>query len=142
MMGQVVVQRPVVDAAREAARADHVRRTMEAKESGDLDAAAKLMSMAYLTFTVANQYAEQSNDLLEKHGLLVKRLKTAVNNLMQSFDAYDKVMQGLIGGNQGALRQLCFDSDTLSDLLDAFMTNNIEVVRGPYYKAKLFLPRK
>ena len=138
----VQVQRPVVDAAREAAWADHVRRTMEAQESGDLDAAAKLMSMAYLTFTEANQYAEQCNDLLEKHGLLVKRVKTSANNLMQSFDAYDKVMQGLLGGDKDANRQLCFDSDTLSELLDAFMANNIEVVRGQYYQAKLFLPER
>ena len=121
---------------------EHLRRVEEAKESGHIDQAAKLLSMAYLTFTQANHYAECANALLEPYGLVHGKVKTCVNNLMQSFDAYDKVMQGLIGGDQGALRQLCFDSDTLNDMLDAFMLNNIEVQRGPYYKAKLFLPQK
>ena len=125
-----------------AAAIEHRRKVAEMQENGTLDVAAKLLSMAYLTFSRANAYVEEANSLLEPYGVMHKKVKTTVNNMMQSFDAYDKVMQGLIGGNQGALRQLCFDSDTLCDLLDAFMTNNIEVERGPYYKAKLFLPSK
>lgn len=125
-----------------AAAIEHRRKVAEMQENGTLDVAAKLLSMAYLTFSRANAYVEEANSLLEPYGVVHKKVKTMVNNMMQSFDAYDKVMQGLIGGNQGALRQLCFDSDTLCDLLDAFMTNNIEVERGPYYKAKLFLPKK
>lgn len=122
--------------------AEHLARVEEMKQNGTLDKAAKLLSMAYLTFTTANAYAEQANSLLEPYGVVHKKVKTTVNNLTQSFDAYDNVMQSLIGGNQEALRQLCFDSDTLSDLLDAFMHNNIAVERGPYYQAKLFLPSK
>ena len=98
--------------------------------------------MAYVTFSRANAYAEEANSLLEPYGVVHKRLKTAVNNLMQSFDAYDQVMQTMIHGDKGALRQLCFDSDTLMELLDAFMLNNIEVHRGPYFKAILYLPEK
>ena len=121
---------------------EHLRRVEEADNSGALDRAAKLYSMAYLTFTIANTYVEEANDQLQPYGLVQKKVKTGVNNLMQSFDAYDKVMQSLIGGNQGALSQFCFDSDTLRELLDAFMVNNIEVQRGQYYKAKLFLPTR
>lgn len=138
-MGKVTVQRPPTMTA---AMMEHQRKVAEMQENGALDRAAKLLSMAYLTFSQANRYAEAANDMLEPYGMIHKKVKTTVNNMMQSFDAYDKVMQGLIGGNQGALRQLCFDSDTLSELLDAFMVNNIEVERGPYYKAKLFLPSK
>ena len=121
---------------------EHLRHIEEANSSGALDRAAKLYSMAYLTFTIANTYVEEANDQLQPYGLVQKKVKTSVNNLMQSFDAYDNMMQSLIGGDQGALRQLCFDSDTLREMLDAFMINNIEVQRGPYYKAKLFLPTK
>ena len=135
----VVLQRP---RPKSAAMEEHLRRVEEMQANGTLDGAAKLLSMAYLTFSQANHYAETANEMLEPYGMVHKKVKTTVNNLMQSFDAYDKVMQGLIGGNQGALRQLCFDSETLDELLDAFMLNNIEVERGAYYKAKLFLPEK
>ena len=121
---------------------EHLRRVAEMQANGTLDRAAKLFSMAYLTFTIANFYVESANDLLEPYGMVHGKMKTTVNNLMQSFDAYDKVLQKLIGSNDGANRQLCFDSDTLRELLDAFMENNIEVQRGQYYKAKLFLPTK
>ena len=135
----VQVQRPQPGTA---AAMEQQRKAAEMQENGTLDVAAKLLSMAYLTFSRANAYVEEANAMLEPYDMMHKKVKTTVNNLMQSFDAYDKVMQGLIGGNQGALRQLCFDSDTLSDLLDAFMTNKIEVVRGQYYQAKLFLPER
>lgn len=125
-----------------AAAMEHKRKVAEMRENGTLDAAAKLLSMAYLTFSQANTYVEAANSMLEPYGVVHKKVKTTVNNMMQSFDAYDKVMRTLIGGDQGALRQLCFDSDTLNDLLDAFMMNSIEVERGPYYKAKLYLPSK
>ena len=122
--------------------AEHERLAKELQANGTLDRAAKLFSMAYVTFSRANAYAEEANSLLEPYGVVHKRLKTAVNNLMQSFDAYDQVMQTMIHGDKGALRQLCFDSDTLRELLDAFMENNIEVQRGQYYQAKLFLPER
>lgn len=118
------------------------RRIQEMRVNGTFDRAAKLYSMAYLTFTQANNYNEQANGILKDYDMVQGKIKTAVNNLMQSFDAYNKVMSSLIGENMAALSQLCFDSDTLNDMLDAFMLNNIEVERGPYYKAKLFLPSK
>lgn len=138
-MGTITVQRPPMMTA---AMMEHQRKVAEMQENGILDRAARLLSMAYLTFSQANRYAEAANDMLEPYGMIHKKVKTTVNNLMQSFDAYDKVMQTLIHGDDGALRQLCFDSEMLDDMLDAFMLNNIEVERGPYYKAKLFLPQK
>lgn len=118
------------------------QRIQEMRDNGTFDRAAKLYSMSYLTFSQANCYNEQANDILKQYNMVQGKIKTAVNNLMQSFDAYNKVMSSLIGDNKAALNQLCFDSDTLNDMLDAFMLNNIEVERGPYYKAKLFLPSK
>ena len=138
---KILIQRPVAQHP-SPALVNHLAKVAEMQANGTLDSAAKLLSMAYLTFTQANRYAESANDMLEPYGMVHGKVKTAVNNLMQSFDAYDKVMQGLIGGNQVALRQLCFDSETLDELLDAFMLNNIEVERGAYFKAKLFLPEK
>lgn len=134
--------KPLTPQQRAALMSDHERLVKELKESGTLDIAAKLYSMAYLTFSRANAYAEEANDLLEPYGIVHKRLKTAINNLMQSFDAYEQVMSVLIHGDNAARHQLCCDSDTLAELLDAFMLNRIEVHRGQYYQAKLFLPLK
>lgn len=140
-MGKIKVERPTPTAG--SAMREAYKQTMERiANDGTMDKAAKLLSAAYLTYTTANAYFEAANDLLEPYGLMRGKLKTAANNMMQSFDAYDKVMQGIINGNEGALRQLCFDSEILRELLDAFLQNNIEVQRGQYYQPKLFLPIK
>ena len=117
------------------------------RESGDLDRAAKLLGMAYQVFTQANSFAEGAVSLMEQYGVIHKKAKTAANNLMQSFDAFDKVMSDMIknGGAsnpQSAFDQLCFDTEMLSIILYGFMDNNIEVKRGPYLAATLFLPEK
>ena len=117
------------------------------RESGDLDRAAKLLGMAYQVFTQANSFAEDAVSLMEQYGVIHKKAKTAANNLMQSFDAFDKVMSDMIknGGSsnpQSAFDQLCFDTEMLSIILYGFMDNNIEVKRGPYLSATLFLPEK
>lgn len=131
-----------IQSAIRAAEADHSRRLQQAKDSGDLDRAARLLSMAYITFTEANNYVERANTLLEKHDMVHKKVKTTVNNFTQSFDSYDKVMQSLIGGNKAALRQFCDDSDVFRELLDAFMTRTLTIRRAAYYAPTLFLPSK
>ena len=118
------------------------------KESGDLDLTAKLLAMAYLGFTKSNQYAEAAVMLMEKYNVIHKKAKTAANNLMMSFDAFDKAMGDMLrnGGSKesadAAFRQFCENDETLGELLDAYMMNNVEVKRGPYMSATLFLPEK
>ena len=112
------------------------------RESGDLDRAAKRLSMAYLLFTCAQNYAESATDLLEKYDLVHKKVKTTSNNLMQSFDAYNNVMSSMLNGDHGALKQLCFDSTMFTDIMNALMDHNIELHYGTYYKPTLFLPEK
>ena len=129
-------------AALRAIEADHQRRLQAAQDSGDLDRAARLLSMAYLTFTEANCYVERANSLLEKHDMVHKKVKTSVNNLAQSFDSYNNVMRSLIGENQGALNQLCNDSDAFHDVLDAFMNHQLTIRRNKYYEPTIFLPSK
>jgi hypothetical protein len=92
------------------------------RESGDLDRAAKRLSMAYLLFTCAQDYAESATDLLEKYDLVHKKVKTTTNNLMQSFNAYNNVMSSMLNGDHGALKQLCFDSTMFTDIMNALMT--------------------
>lgn len=117
------------------------------QDCGDLDRCAKLLSMAYLGFTKSNQYAEEAVQLMEKYDVMHKKSKTAANNLMQSFVAFDKVMGDMLrnGGSsdaEKAFRQLCNDDEILGEVLDAYMTHNIEVKRGAYASATLFLPEK
>ena len=140
-------QRLKAEAAIVARRVKFEQDMKRMKESGDLDRCAKLLSMAYQVFTQANRFAEEAVNLMEQYGVIYKKAKTAANNLMQSFDAFDKVMSDMIknGGSsnpQSAFDQLCFDTEMLSIILNGFMDNNIEVKRGPYLAATLFLPEK
>lgn len=115
------------------------------RESGDLDRAAKLLGMAYQVFTQANIFAEETVGLMEKYDILHKKAKTTANNLMQSFDAFNKVMSDMIkdGGSTDpdkAFEQFTFDTEMLQTILCGFMNNDIEVKHGTYYAPVLFLP--
>ena len=123
---------------------DEVMRQLEQqfKESGDADRAARLLSAAYLLFTIGNQYAEETVELMQKHHIVRKKVKTTANNLMQSFNAFDKEMQSMVSSGEYANR-FCNESSLLREVIDVFIKDEpIEVERGQYYQAKLFLPQK
>ena len=112
------------------------------KESGNADRAARLLSAAYLLFTIGNQYAEETVELMQKHHIVRKKVKTTANNHMQSFDAFDKEMQSMVSSGEYANR-FCNESSLLREVIDVFIKDEpIEVERGQYYQAKLFLPKK
>lgn len=140
-------QRLKAEAAIVARRVKFEQDINRMRDNGDLDRCAKLLSMAYLGFTKANQYAEEAVSLMEQYGVIHKKAKTAANNLMQSFDAFDKVMGDMLrnGGSsdvEEAYRQLCQDDIFFGELMDAYMMHNVEIKRGPYLSATLFLPEK
>lgn len=110
--------------------------------SGDANRAARLLSAAYLLFTIGNQYAEETVELMNKHHIVRKKVKTTTNNLMQSFEAFDKEMQSMVSNGEYANR-FCNESSLLREVIDVFITDKpIEVQRGPYFQPKLFLPEK
>lgn len=113
----------------------------EFRKSGDADTAARQLSAAYLLFTVANHYVEQASELIEKHHLLRKKIKTTANNLTQSFEPFNKEMSSMIGNRENAYT-FCNDTTLLTEILDVFLNHHIDVVRGPYFQPKLFLPLK
>lgn len=110
----------------------------EFRASGDADKAAQRLSMAYVLMTMGNHYAEESVELMYKHHIVRTKVKTTSNNLMQSFDAWDKEMSSMIGKRESA-DMFCNDTTLLTEILDTFLNEGIEVERGPYYKPKLFL---
>ena len=120
---------------------EHQRRMKAMEECGDLNRVSRLLAMSYETFSIANYYAEAANEIMERHGMVHKKVKTKANNLMQSFDAYDKEMSSMLGTKESR-EQLCGDFDLLQEMLNAFMQHDIEVKRGPYLSATLFLPEK
>lgn len=126
---------------RKATNEDRLRKLKEIVDNGDDVKASQLLDMAYETVTVGNMFAEEATEILARYGVVEKKIKTTANNLMQSFGAFDKAMRELL--NTKAERdQMCANVDILRELLEAFCHNAIEVERGAYYKAKLFLPRK
>ena len=112
------------------------------KKTGDDRNAAQRIALSYQLFTRANAMVEEAYEIMAKYGLNYGKIKTLANNLCNSFDAFDKMFSDLMNGNGEAWEQVCYDSDLLRELLDAFMENGIEVQRGQYYQAKLFLPEK
>jgi hypothetical protein len=113
----------------------------EFRTSGDADTAAQKLSMAYLLMTMGNSYAEECVDLMYKHHIVRTKVKTTSNNLMQSFEAWNKEMSSMIGKPENA-NLFCNDTTLLTEILDTFLTDHITVERGPYYAPKLFLPEK
>ena len=114
----------------------------EMESSGELHRLGEKLAMAHQLFSVGNALVEEVHRVVEEKGISYGKMKTLANNLMQSFDAYDKVFAAMMHGDREAWEQVSQDYELLSDVLDAFMTNNIEVERGPYFGAKLFLPQK
>jgi len=90
------------------------------KEGGESGKADRLLSMGYLVHTVADAYTEEANEIFAKYGLMSSRVKTAANNLSQSFDAYDKAMSSLIGDERQKVN-MCDDYETMRSLCDQFM---------------------
>jgi len=111
------------------------------RTSGDADIAAKKLSMAYLLMTLGNSYAEECVELMYKHHIVRTKVKTTSNNLMQSFDAWNKEMSSMIGKTENAYA-FCNDTELLTEILDTFLDYHITVERGPYFQPKLFLPQK
>lgn len=138
-MGQ---QNNYTDAERVTVRVMRHLHAQEAEKSGDLSLAARHIAMAYQLFTAANTHAEEANEIMSRYGLTIGKMKTVQNNLMQSFDAYDKAFMKRFHIDAAGKAQMCGDADVLRDMLTAFAQYDIEVERGPYYQAKLFLPRK
>ena len=113
----------------------------EFRASGDADIAARRLSMAYLLMTMGNHYAEESVELMYKHHIVRTKVKTTTNNLMQSFEAWNKEMASMIGNPENA-NLFCDDTTLLTEILDTFLDETIEVEHGAYFRPKLFLPRK
>ena len=114
----------------------------EMEESGELKHLGELLAMAHQLFSIGNGMVEEVHEVIERRGLNYGKIKTMANNMMQSFDAYDKVFAAMMHGDKEAWAQVCQDNELLSEVVDALMKNNIEVERGPYFGAKLFLPNK
>lgn len=113
----------------------------EFRTSGDAEIAAQKLSMAYLLMTLGNSYIEECVELMYKHHIVRTKVKTTSNNLMQSFDAWNKEMSSMISKPQNA-NLFCNDTSLLNEILDTFLTDHITVERGPYFQPKLFLPQK
>lgn len=116
------------------------------RDSGDMDRAAKHLCIAYQLFTLANEHAESAYDIAARHGLGIKKIKTTANNLMQSFDSYEKVMNDIVhnGDNpENAYDGFAFDNQILTEVIEAYLSNKeITIKRGPYLAPTLFLPSK
>lgn len=91
-------------------------------DSGEAETVARCLSMAYLLQSVANSYNEEAIDIMNKYKQVRKKVKTVTNNLMQSFDAYDKVLFSFLQLDEER-KQLCDSFDAFKAECDRFMKN-------------------
>lgn len=89
-------------------------------ESGDSRRVSILLSMGFLVQSVANEYNEEAIKIMENHNLVHKKIKTKINNLTQSFDAYDKALFSLVN-TQEARQNLVDDYGSFKKICDTFM---------------------
>lgn len=114
----------------------------EMESSGELRRLGENLSMAHQLFSIGNTLVEEVCRVVEEKGISYGKMKTLANNMMQSFDAYDKVFAAMMHDDNEAWEQVCHDNELLTEVIDALMHNNVVVERGPYFGAKLFLPSK
>lgn len=88
--------------------------------SGENVRVARLISMGYLMYTIANAYNEEAFEILQKYGLMHKKVKTRCCNLAVAFDLFDKEIFSLIKEPDAQMR-LCNDYDYFKSVCDKFM---------------------
>lgn len=126
---------------RPATQEERLAKIREFTESGTEARLSCMMDMAYEVFTIGNAYIEEVVETMRQYGFTDSKMKTLTNNLMQSFDAFDKCMIALFEGEKNC-EQLCQNVDVLREVIDALCEHKVTVERGQYYQAKLFLPEK
>lgn len=125
---------------RPATKEERLAKIREFAESGTESRMSCKMDMAYEVFTIGNAYIEEVVATMRQYGFTDSKMKTLSNNLMQSFDAFDKYM---IAMHEDDTRyQLCNNVQVLREIIDALCENKVTVEHGPYFEAKLFLPEK
>lgn len=110
-------------------------------ECGDAEKAAKLYSMAYLLQSVGNAYREEADEILRKHGMMMFNIKRTANMLTKAFDQYNHVLNSMIPGADER-KDLVEDYEIMEEFTRILMKQNVDVKRGDYYGATLFLPKK
>lgn len=126
---------------RPATQEERLAKIREFTESGTEARLSCMMDMVYEVFTIGNAYIEEVVETMRQYGFTDSKMKTLANNLMQSFDAFDKYMIAMHEGEQ-TREQLCDNVDVLREVIDALGENKVVVERGPYFGAKLFLPER
>lgn len=109
---------------------DTTPRLKEFVDSGKSKMVSVYTSMAYLLHSVANEYVEESLDIMEEYDLVHKKLKTRSINLSTAFELYNKTVSGMINGHdkaEEAGRELCKDYDVFKETCDRFMLAGVRL---------------
>lgn len=94
-------------------------------ESKDNDKASRLISMAYLLQSIANEMTEEANALIEKYGLFHFNIKLHANRLEKAFDMYHRQISSMIRDEE-VKRIFCDDYEEFRKLCDKYMYSDKE----------------
>lgn len=74
-----------------------------ARTNGSIDRLNQLLSAVHLLVCTANNYMEESSELLHENGLLLGELKKAFNNYVYSADRYFAEFGIMINGQESKM---------------------------------------
>lgn len=89
-------------------------------ESGAKLKVSKLFSMGYIVASVFSAYMEEATDIMNEYHMNQKSIKMKADNLVRSFDSYDKTMRSFLKEEE-AKKLLCEDYENFKRLCDRFM---------------------
>lgn len=94
-------------------------------ESKDNDKASRLISMAYMLQSIANEMTAEANALIEKYGLFHFNIKLHANRLEKAFDLYNRQISSMIV-SEDVKRMFCDDYEEFRKICDEYMNSDKE----------------
>lgn len=89
-------------------------------ESKDNDKASRLISMAYLLQSIANEMTEEANSIIAKYGLFHFNIKLHANRLEKAFDLYNRQISSMIV-SEDVKRMFCDDYEEFRKICEKYM---------------------
>lgn len=110
-------------------------------QNGDKDSVEKMVSLAYLCFSLGNAFTERANEVLDKYGLVLHNVKYFSGRLEKAFDQYHAILRTMLPTIDNK-KEFIREYSVFSELLDAMLADKINVRRGDYFAPTVYLPNR
>lgn len=98
--------------------------------------AAALVTLVYVTMTIANAYLEECNDILEEYGLYTFDTKREAKAAIKRFDDYHNAMKKYLHGEPMAQKQIIDVYEAVKHAIDTqVLETSIEQFKQKKHKS-------